>query len=147
MIQEFRARGRLTKALFAVVGFDDGLAILIFGMAAAAARAMLLREGMQAGATVGASLFASVLAAHACRAEKKIRKYLGLGILSQAGVAIALALTVQREFAGLGSAGHGDRIGTIVITTVTATSIVFEIVGPILTKYALRKAGEIPARS
>ena len=57
-------------------------------------------------------------------------------------MAIALALTVQREFDALGAAGHGAHIGTVVITTVTATSIVFEIVGPILTRYALRRAGE-----
>jgi hypothetical protein len=30
-----------------------------------------------------------------------------------------------------------------VITTITATCIVFEIIGPILAKYALGKAGEL----
>ena len=37
----------------------------------------------------------------------------------------------------------GDMIGTTIITTVTATCIFFEIIGPILTKIALQKAGEI----
>jgi hypothetical protein len=32
-----------------------------------------------------------------------------------------------------------------VITTVTATCIFFEIIGPILTRIALKKSGEIPA--
>ena len=80
--------------------------------------------------------------------EDKIKKYVGLGILSQAGVAIGLALIVGTEFAGLGAIGadgisHGDAIGTKVITTITATCIVFEIIGPILAKYALGKAGEL----
>ena len=38
---------------------------------------------------------------------------------------------------------HATLIGASVITAVTATSIVFEIVGPILTKIALQRAGEI----
>ncbi len=85
-------------------------------------------------------------------AEDKIRKYLGLGILSQAGVAIGLTLMVKQEFEGLGKTikvingsnfTTGDFIGTSLITIVTATSILFEIVGPITTKIALKKAGEI----
>lgn len=85
-------------------------------------------------------------------AEAKIRKYLGLGILSQAGVAIGLTLMVKQEFEGLGkvikTTGNtqlttGDHIGLSLITIVTATSILFEIIGPILTKIALKKAGEI----
>ena len=77
-------------------------------------------------------------------------------------MAIGLSLIVQRDFIklaqhpGIASAlakGIADdqallldpvAIGTALITTVTATCIIFEIVGPILTKYALRKAGEIP---
>jgi Kef-type K+ transport system membrane component KefB len=74
--------------------------------------------------------------------EDKIKKYLGIGILSQAGVAIGLSLIVSNEFSYIGSE-HADLIGTSVITTITATSIVFEIIGPILTKIGLEKAGEI----
>ena len=75
-------------------------------------------------------------------AGKTIRNNLGLGILSQAGVAIGLALYVQRNFSGYGE--NGAWIGTTIITMITATSIIFEIIGPILTKVALRRAGEIP---
>lgn len=84
--------------------------------------------------------------------EPKIKKWIGLGILSQAGVAIGLALIVKQEFAGLGKVVEvvngveihsGDIIGTVGITTITATCIFFEIIGPILTKVALTKAGEI----
>ncbi|MDZ7778008.1 MAG: cation:proton antiporter [Bacteroidales bacterium] len=95
--------------------------------------------GKGAGAFIGASLG---------KMEPKIRKYLGFGILSQAGVAIGLALVVKTRFQGLGpeinDAGltMGDHIGNIVFTTITATSVIFEIVGPILAKYALKKSGE-----
>jgi hypothetical protein len=64
-----------------------------------------------------------------------------MGILSQAGVAIGLALIVKNEFSGLGA--WGTQIGVAVLTTVTATSVVFEIIGPVLTKVGLRRAGEI----
>ncbi|MGM0551988.1 MAG: cation:proton antiporter [Bacteroidota bacterium] len=95
--------------------------------------------GLGGGAFVGASLG---------KMEFKVRKYLGFGILSQAGVAIGLALIVKNRFQGLGpeidDAGltMGSHIGNIVFTTITATSVVFEILGPILTKYALKKSGE-----
>jgi Kef-type K+ transport system membrane component KefB len=273
VIHEYKARGTLTKALYAVVGFDDGLAIIIFGFAAAVAKSLLIggttdrattimssllapfeeillscvvggivgflfcqmvrnlhssrdifiivfgvvllttglsirwhlsliltnmivgmvlvntrRETLtsRVGAPVheimpfvfllffclaGAHLKLSALPALGLtgivyiiarsaglmggayfgallgRAEDKIRKYLGLGILSQAGVAIGLSLIVQHDFTQLGTQynlPHACAIGAAVLTTVTATSVFFEIIGPILTKIALKKAGEIP---
>jgi len=73
-----------------------------------------------------------------------IKRYLGPGILTQAGVAIGLALIAADYCADIGSP-HAVRVGTTLLTTVTATSVVFEIVGPLLTKYALERAGEIGA--
>ena len=95
----------------------------------------------RSGGLVGGSWLGALLG----RAEKKIRTYLGLGILSQAGVAIGLALVVGQRFAEFGA--RGSAIGSTVITTITASCIVFELVGPILTKYALTKAGEIPVNT
>jgi Kef-type K+ transport system membrane component KefB len=275
IIQEYRAKGSLTRALYAVVGFDDGLAIIIFGFAAALAKSLLQAEApdhvsegflqmlkaptveillsivvgtvlgfimaqlvrfirnsrdmlvivfgmitlgtglsmqwhlsliltnmvigfflintrrealvhkvtaplleimplifvlffclagahLQLSALPGLGLVGLVyilgrsvgliggarLGAVFGHAEEKIKKYIGLGILSQAGVAIGLALIVNAEFAELGSVNaegitHGALIGTKVITTITATCIVFEIIGPVLAKYALGKAGEL----
>ena len=271
VIQEFKARGNLTKALYAVVGFDDGLAIIIFGFSFAVARSVLLNEhgaapqnlwrlivtplleiglsfliGAVAAvlyrllarrlterrdlfiltfATVlitvgisealhlsliltnlvvglvimntqppaltekikeeltevmpllfvlffvlaGSNLHLALLPALGLvgviyvvsrsaglmggawigavvgRAEPKIRKYLGMGILSQAGVAIGLALVVKQTLTPLGP--WGARLGALIITTITATSIIFEIVGPILCKLGLQKAGEISNQS
>jgi Kef-type K+ transport system membrane component KefB len=88
--------------------------------------------GLMAGAWIGAVTG---------KAESKIKKYLGMGILSQAGVAIGLALTVKNELTTMGPAGF--ELGSAVITTVTASSVVFEIIGPILTKIGLKRAGEI----
>lgn len=92
--------------------------------------------GRSAGLVVGSKIGAAI-----GKMDANIRKYLGMGILSQAGVAIGLSLIVKHEFTGI--SGWGAEIGSTVITTVTATCIFFEIIGPILTKIALEKSGEI----
>jgi len=87
--------------------------------------------GLMGGAYIGASI---------AKSPTVIRKYLGMGILSQAGVAIGLAIMVTREFSGLGSVGKDLSI--MVINTIAATTIIFEILGPIATKFAITRAGE-----
>lgn len=94
--------------------------------------------GLIGGARIGA-LFGHV--------EDKVKKYVGLGILSQAGVAIGLSLIVKHEFTLIDAkynAPHALAIGSSVLATITATCIFFEIIGPIMTKIALKRAGEIP---
>jgi Kef-type K+ transport system membrane component KefB len=86
---------------------------------------------------MGGSFFGATIS----KQDPVIRKYLGLGILSQAGVAIGLAILVTREFGSLGQAGQ--NLAVLVINTIAATTIVFEIIGPIATKIAISKAGEI----
>lgn len=68
------------------------------------------------------------------------RRYLGMGLLSQAGVAIGLALLVTQELSHIPGA---EIVGLQILSVITATSIVFEIIGPIAAKYALIKTGDI----
>lgn len=75
-------------------------------------------------------------------AKEPVRKYAGLGIMSQAGVAIGLALSATHTFANV--QGVNADFTHIVMNTITATTIVFEILGPIGTKIAITRAGEIP---
>lgn len=86
---------------------------------------------------VGGAFFGAVIS----RQEPVIRKYLGLGILSQAGVAIGLAILATKDFGKLGN--PGQDVALLVINTIAATTIIFEILGPITTKIAISKAGEI----
>ncbi len=92
-------------------------------------------------ARVGGKFVGVWLGASCCKIEEKIRRYLGFGILSQAGVAIGLALLVKQE---LGQIPGAEMLGIQILSTITATSIIFEIIGPVAAKYALHKAGEIP---
>ncbi len=72
------------------------------------------------------------------KAEPNVRKYLGITLLPQAGVAIGMANIAKAAFGANGS-HSGDIIYTIVLTA----TFVYELVGPMLTKIALEKANEI----
>jgi Kef-type K+ transport system membrane component KefB len=72
-------------------------------------------------------------------APEKIQRYLGFALLSQAGVAIGLAILVSNELSHLDG---GAFLGAMVITIVTISTIFFEILGPLGVKYALMKSGE-----
>ena len=78
----------------------------------------------------------TMLGALCVHADGNIRKYLGLTLLPQAGVAIGMASLVSARFPTLGA-----QVNTIVLAGV----LVFELAGPIITKIALTKAGEIPS--
>ena len=81
------------------------------------------------GKIAGASL-----GGHLSKAPASVKKYLGWGLIPQAGVALGVALIAKTEF---------PEIGGIIFTTIVATTIIYEITGPFCTKYALTKAGEI----
>ena len=62
---------------------------------------------------------------------------------------IGLALIVQKEMAQIAllyDLPSAAEIGATVLTTITATTVIFEIIGPILTRHVLLKAGEIRDR-
>ncbi|MBO7155881.1 MAG: cation:proton antiporter [Clostridia bacterium] len=70
------------------------------------------------------------------KAEKPVRRYLGITLLPQAGVAIGMAQTVANEPA-LQSVASG------IVTVVLCATLIYELVGPLLTKICLKAAGEI----
>ncbi len=108
------AGSRLDIALIPHLGLI-GVAYLLFRIA-----------GKIGGASIGASISKAPLA---------VKKYIGLGLLSQVGVAVGLAIVVSREF-------PGTELGNLVITILLATTIITEIIGPIATKSAIIKAEE-----
>jgi hypothetical protein len=81
------------------------------------------------------------MGAWAGRAAPAVRNYLGFGLLSQAGVAIGLALSVANRFDAYGE--EGVRLGNATINIITATTFVVQIIGPIMVKFAITRAGEI----
>lgn len=74
-------------------------------------------------------------------ARPAVRNNLGLGLLSQAGVAIGLALASYDRFCIYGEAG--EALGSMVLSVITATTFLVQIIGPIGVKLAISRAGEI----
>jgi Kef-type K+ transport system membrane component KefB len=65
-------------------------------------------------------------------ADKNIRKYLGIALFPQAGIAIGLSLSLQTE---LGF----ETVAPIVLNIIIATTMIHEFIGPLVTKYVLLK--------
>ena len=70
------------------------------------------------------------------KADKNVKNYLGITLLPQAGVAIGMAQTVASEPSLI-------TISQSIVTVVLCATLIYEIVGPLLTKICLVKAGEI----
>lgn len=75
----------------------------------------------------------------ATKADPTVQKYLGFTLFPQAGVAIGLATTANQAFRNLGFAKESSLILAIILTA----TIVYELIGPVITKITLKKAGEI----
>ena len=69
--------------------------------------------------------------------DKKVVDYLGITLLPQAGVALGMCVTASQL------PGDGPMIRNIVLFAV----LVYELLGPVATKWALTKAGDIQPKS
>lgn len=80
----------------------------------------------------------ALLSAKISRADNNIVKFLGITLLPQAGVALGMANMANEK----GIFNNAD-IGTIIMNITLFAVLIYELVGPLLTKIALTKAGEI----
>ncbi len=95
--------------------------------------------------------FGTMLGATVTKSDPKVRKYLGITLFPQAGVAIGMATMCNKEFSKLAEQYAGNLevsqtladIGSKIVTITMCAVLIYELVGPILTKWALTKAGEI----
>lgn len=83
--------------------------------------------------------FGTVIGATVTKSDPNVKKYLGITLFPQAGVAIGMATMCNNEFTNVGLPEIGKKIVTITMCAV----LIYELVGPVLTKWALTKAGEI----
>lgn len=82
-----------------------------------------------AGKIIGASVSSRFMGC-----QESVCKHLGITLLPQAGVALGMSVTVAAEFGA-----EGAIMRNIVLFSV----LIYELVGPMLTKLALTEAGEI----
>jgi Kef-type K+ transport system membrane component KefB len=80
----------------------------------------------------------ALLSSKWAKCDDNIVKYLGITLLPQAGVALGMADMVK-DYAGF----DGTNIATIVMSITLFAVLIYELVGPTLTKIALTKAGDI----
>ena len=79
-------------------------------------------------------MFGASLGGVLCKCEKGVRKYLGPCLLPQAGVAIGLSLAAAEVVPQ-----YGSEIRAVIL----CGTLIYELVGPAVTKLSLKKAGEI----
>ena len=84
----------------------------------------------------------SYLSAKAVKAPPTVIKYLGFTLIPQAGVAIDMALTAELRFSAMPGF---EIIGSEIMTIVLAATVIYEVFGLVVVKFALTKAGEIEA--
>jgi Kef-type K+ transport system membrane component KefB len=112
---------------FAVVGAEIQLSAFLhvapFALAAALVRALAIFGGSYVGSKLG-------------RVPQPVARLVPFGLLPQAGVAIALAVLVLNDFPP-----WGRVLGTVFLGSI----VVNQLIGPVLFRFALARAGEIPA--
>ncbi len=65
--------------------------------------------------------------------DVNVQRFLGFGLMAQAGLAVGLTIAIEQRY---------EPFSPIVTTVVLAAVAVFEMVGPISTRFALIQAGE-----
>ena len=84
--------------------------------------------------------FGAYSSAKFTKCEDKIVKYLGITLFPQAGVALGMVSTVAADSV------IGAEIASVVRFVILFAVLVYEIFGPVATKWALTKAGDITAK-
>ncbi|MCK4251641.1 cation:proton antiporter [candidate division WOR-3 bacterium] len=79
-------------------------------------------------------VYGAKIGAKISNAPKPIENWLGLGLTPQAGVALGIGLVAKSTF---------PEFGNYIFTIIAATTVIFELIGPLLTKFSLMKVGEI----
>ena len=122
-----RWTGPLFVLFFVISGAELDLSVLTDGTVVLIGILYILARSL--GKYIGA--YGS---AKATGCSKTIQKYLGITLLPQAGVALGMTLTAQE----LGGA-EAQLIRNIVLFSV----LIYELIGPMLTKMSLIKAGDV----
>lgn len=125
-----RWTGPLMVLFFVISGAE--LELGVFKELASVLVGIIYMLARSAGKYIGARESAKLM-----RCNKNIVEYLGITLLPQAGVALGMCVSAQ----ALGAAD-----GLLVRNIVLFSVLIYELVGPLLTKEALTAAGEITAK-
>jgi Kef-type K+ transport system membrane component KefB len=113
-------------AFFVLAGAHIDISLFIEYLPLAIVFVIFRLSGKWIGSFIGGNLSA---------APKNISRYIGFGLSPQAGIAIGLALYLQRMPAL-------EKYSVIALNVIIAKTAINEIIGPYLLKFALKKTGE-----
>jgi Kef-type K+ transport system membrane component KefB len=128
------------RAFNEIKGIEWPFLILFFLLAGASLHVeAMLEAGLLAigyiGLRVTGRLIGTRVGGTLVRADVTTRRWIGVALLPQAGVAIGLALVATQRFPE-----HADTILPVIL----GSTVVFELVGPIATRWTLARVGDIP---
>ena len=109
------------------------LDLRVFASAAVVGIGLVYIIMRSAGKIIGADISSRFM-----KCPPTVCRYLGITLLPQAGVALGMSATVAADF---------GAEGTIMRNIVLFSVLIYELVGPILTKMALSAAGEITPKT
>jgi mannitol/fructose-specific phosphotransferase system IIA component (Ntr-type) len=81
-------------------------------------------------------LMAANLAMRLAGATERVRRNLGLALVPQAGVAVGLVIVIQND-------PHHQHLAGLFSAVVLTVVAINEIIGPLMTRHALSRAGEV----
>ena len=125
----FEQMDRMTPPIFMMFFFMSGAGLDIGILPTIGALGCLYIVFRVVGKLVGAAIGGKL-----SKAEPNVRKFLGIGLIPQAGVAIGLA-----SMSGAIVPQYSSRITAVVL----CGTVIYELVGPVLTKITLTHIGEI----
>ncbi|MCD6440355.1 MAG: cation:proton antiporter [Candidatus Marinimicrobia bacterium] len=87
-------------------------------------------------------IFGAWYGAKITKADDVVRKYTGIGLLAQGGVAIGLSIMASQRLNSI-QITETLFLGDVIIFGVTTTTFILQMIGPPLVKIAVRFSGEI----
>ena len=120
----------------AIEGIDWPFMVIFFVLAGASLELSAVREVGYIGVVyilcraIGKYLGAR-LGSHCSQASMETKQWMGVALLPQAGVAIGMALVASEHF---------PEYRQILLSVIISTTIFFEIIGPVFTRMALKRA-------
>lgn len=125
----FEQADRITPPLFMLFFFVSGAQLDITILPDIGVIGIIYILARVIGKILGAMLGAAI-----SHSSKNVRDHLGFMLVPQAGVAIGLATTAMTAVPE-----HGPMIRTVIL----CGTVIYELAGPLITKIALKKSGEI----
>lgn len=132
---------RADSVIDRITALDTPLYVLFFTLSGASLNLSSLKEIGLVGIIyvvfrVIGKMLGSTLGAYISDADENVKKYLGLGLVPQAGVALGLALIAKQTM---------PEIGEFIHPAIVSATVIYELIGPPLAKFALIKAGDAKA--